>query len=131
MLLKIYETYPIYQTQNPTVQSGYNESVAIIDDANDVIVHQGNWDLPSGIDGALPSFLGWGPQPAFLEEKDITTYLNLRQDGTDPRAVRVIDYTRNGRRQRACIEQLCYVCNDGGKTIEKVESYSGCRLSVI
>ncbi len=44
-------------------------------------------------------------------------------------SVRILDYTRNGERRRALIRTLAYVCNDQGKTVEKVELYSGAKLS--
>lgn len=65
-----------------------------------------------------------------FSETIITHYANPRQGSSDGNTVRIIDYTKNGQRHRALVELKAYVCNDQGKTIERVELYSGANLSV-
>ena len=110
----------IYSIPKSTVDN--SERLHIIDNAQDVVVHQGNWEPPSDlfipIDGDQTI---WGPYP-----------VEVREDLYDCRpgeTVRLIDYTKEGIRHRALINRLAYVCNDSGKTIERVELYSGAYLS--
>lgn len=120
MLLKIYTT-----TISEIGKSSHGtEHLHIIDNVEDIVVHQGNWGFPPRKDQELlhiDANLIWGPT-VLLDRVD--TY-----DAGWNDTVRLIDYTKNGKRIRAAIKELCYICNDQGKTIEKVEMYSGARLS--
>lgn len=124
MLLKIYTT-PKNCTQSDTPISVIEymryetEQLHLIENAEDVVVHQGNWNWEPFTEHPA----GWGPLP-----REISNVDNF--EAISGECVRVIDYTKDGARKRALIKKLCYVCNDQGKTIEKVEMYSGARLSV-
>lgn len=128
-LLKVY-TSPHALT--PGAELSPQERLHIVEKATDVVVHQGNWDMPdSGSIQAAPSgsavtagYKVWGPVP-YIEN------IEYFEAGLGD-CVRIIDYTNAfGVRTRALIKGLCYVCTDEGKTVERVEMYSGARLSRI
>lgn len=140
MLLKIYtDTGITFEACTAAEAAKLSaEQLHLVSDVEDVVVHQGNWDwvpftedpnqttLPSGIStprNRIPN-PAWGPYPIF-NDRDIEQFNAAPGD-----TVRVIDYTKDGKRKRALIKNLCYVCNDFGKTIEKVSQYSGAKLSL-
>lgn len=117
MLIKI---YTLIQPPTPSLSiQEPHEELHIIESAQDVIIHQGNWTANLWTPTPHPN--PWGPSPTDLP---VETY------GAEPGdSVRIIDYTTNNQRKRALIKLLAYVCNDSGKTIERVEMYSGARMS--
>lgn len=125
MLIKIY-TFPIPESYAASAQlqnsdRSENEQLHIIEDVSDVIVHQGNWMPPTWLHSPVRGGL-WGPIP---QEIEIESF-----ECSSDNSVRVIDYTtQNGERKRALVKLLAYVCNDNGRTIERVEPYSGAKLS--
>lgn len=128
MLLKIYETYEHFVGQAEEFKDR-SERMHIIDDAEDVVVHQGNYCLPTPKPNSpVIDFSGWGPAPQWFSDDYIKLYGH--PELTNGATVRVIDYTKNNQRFRALISSLCYVCNNQGKTIERIELYSVAKLSV-
>ncbi len=127
MLIKIYQI-DVFTIGDSDIKS-FNESLHIIDDAEDVVVHQGNYALPIGTHEPALNFRGWGPTPQYWEDEDIHLYGHPAH--TNGGTLRIVDYTKNGIRKRALISKLAYICNNQGKTIEKVEMYSGAKLSVV
>lgn len=104
------------------------EKLFLIDNAENVIVYQGNYQVPSDFNHPFPTdyvaslINDWQPSP------DCPKELQAFESGAGY-IVRFIDYTRNGICYRAMVNTLAYICNDNGKTIEKVEAYSGAKLS--
>lgn len=117
MLIKIY-TFPFSSVDTDSASS---EQLHIIDNVQDVVIHQGNYAPPEDLGLPVMHNIPWGPQPSF----PIDAY---ESTGSTP-SVRIIDYSKNGERRRALVKLLAYVCNDQGKTIERVEVYSGAKLS--
>lgn len=116
MLIKIYT-----EISNCTPSS---EQLHIIENVKDVVIHQGNWDTPSWLNSPVASpHVPWGPEPRHLLIEP------FHADSKD--TVRVIDYTADGERKRALVKSLAYVCNDNGKTIERVIANSGAKLSIL
>lgn len=103
MLLKI------YARQSDIIGS----AIHIIEDVKDVIVYEGTFILPDQNQApALP--LG----PSFDEPTHQKVYAISGNE------VRIIDYTKDNTRLRAVVP-FAYVCNENGKTIERVETNSG------
>lgn len=114
MLLKIYT-----RTRNGSdlavgTESSYEpEMLHLIEDAKDVVIHSGNWGLPPDYESS-PAILPFGPNPPY----DRAELFGAKSND----CLKLVDYTISGERIRATINNLCYVCNDTGKTIERVKA---------
>lgn len=95
MLIKIYAKHEIMECVPPS----FEEKLHILDNVTDVTVHKGNFVQP------------FNPVDRHTEN----------YGAHSGQLVRIIDYTKNGENRRALIKDFAYVCNDQGRTIEKVE----------
>lgn len=88
--------------------------INIYEDVTDVLIHQ---NLFNGTE--LGPELGGDMQPRYHISPVVPDYGYGKADDTIS-TVRFIDFTRNGIRTRLRVDGTAYVCNDSGRTIEKV-----------
>lgn len=105
----------------------FPNNLNIIDSVTDILVH-------AGLETATPEALPCGPhvdhagiKNTYLYDTDKELFGDPRSGGThepvQPKflAAKFIDFTRNGLRCRLSVYGYAYVCNDEGRTIEKVD----------
>lgn len=109
MLIKNYAGHPAGNT------------LTIIEDVTDVIVHMGMFSLNSSgpqLEG-LRKPTTWVDTLAVVDANAPCSRDNALE--TQANLQKFIDYTdKEGVRCRLCVYSFAYVCNDEGKTIEKV-----------
>lgn len=87
--------------------NNFPEEIYLIEGASDVVVHQNLFSGPQ-----------CGP-----DRPIITTFRYIDNASPDePDTFKIIDYTQNSIGTRLVIRNRAYVCNDEGKTIEKVSA---------
>lgn len=88
-----------------------SSSIHIIEDVTNVVVHMNSYKSPHN-----------GPR---FEGPDMPTTWRMipKNTGSSEDTYRFVDYTdQDGVRTRLQIDAFAYICNDSGKTIEKVEA---------
>ena len=101
MIIKVYEV---------------SNKIAIYEDVTDVRIHCGTFVQPINIPVS-----GWGPDDGYIREyvgEGIPKDWLPQKDEMD---CKIIDFTsKDGYAKRLTLFSHAYVCNDSGKTIEKV-----------
>lgn len=115
MIIKNYHTPPMLAAQ-PALD------LQIIEDVTDVLVYAGLSEV-----GQIGNLEKAGVTTVYCsgdnnhENKTVIGY-GQGQVGGAPRFTRHIDFTRRGVRCRLIVTEHAYVCNDEGKTVEKVSA---------
>jgi len=114
MIIKVYE-------------DTIHQDIHIIDNVEDVVVHQyiRGIDTTGDIEGDLTvkyieSSIHSSSNCDSREVSSHPSKFNLKTGSIRGEHCRHIDYTRNGVRTRLIVRNYAYICNDQGKTIEKV-----------
>ncbi len=105
----------------------FPQNLNIIEDVTDVLVHAGLHTAKSDATPVGPDVDHAGIKNHYILDTYVELFGDPRSGGTnEPEApeflaAKFIDFTRNGIRSRLAVYGRAYVCNNDGKTIEKVD----------